>query len=110
MLNHLYSMSELQVTFGAIMLALDGGVPKVMDLKTMMQKYIDHQCEVLERRARYDLKKALERQHLLEGLKIACDNIDAVIKVIRESYDNAKERLMENFSLSMKIRYTMWLL
>jgi len=99
-LNHLYSMSELQVTFGAIMLALDGGVPKVMDLKTMMQKYIDHQCEVLERRARYDLKKALERQHLLEGLKIACDNIDEVIRIIRESYDNAKERLMERFSLS----------
>ncbi|MBQ7903798.1 MAG: DNA gyrase subunit A [Oscillospiraceae bacterium] len=99
-LNHLYSMSELQVTFGAIMLALDGGVPKVMDLKTMMQKYIDHQCEVLERRARYDLRKALERQHLLEGLKIACDNIDEVIRIIRESYDNAKERLMERFSLS----------
>ena len=66
----------------------------------MLQKYIDHQCEVLERRTRFDLKKALERQHLLEGLKIACDNIDEVIKVIRESYDNAKERLMEKFALS----------
>ena len=99
-LNHLYSMTELQDTVGAIMLALDGGVPKVMDLKTMLQKYIDHQCEVLERRTRFDLKKALERQHLLEGLKIACDNIDEVIKVIRESYDNAKERLMEKFALS----------
>ncbi len=99
-LNHLYSLTELQDTVGAIMLALDGGVPKVMDLKTMLQKYIDHQCEVLERRTRFDLKKALERQHLLEGLKIACDNIDEVIKVIRESYDNAKERLMEKFSLS----------
>ena len=99
-LNHLYSMTELQDTVGAIMLALDGGVPKVMDLKTMLQKYIDHQCDVLERRTRFDLKKALERQHLLEGLKIACDNIDEVIKVIRESYDNAKERLMERFSLS----------
>ncbi len=99
-LNHLYSLTELQDTVGAIMLALDGGVPKVMDLKTMLQKYIDHQCEVLERRTRFDLKKALERQHLLEGLKIACDNIDEVIKVIRESYDNAKERLMEKFNLS----------
>ena len=99
-LNHLYSMTELQDTVGAIMLALDGGVPKVMDLKTMLQKYIDHQCDVLKRRTRFDLKKALERQHLLEGLKIACDNIDEVIKVIRESYDNAKERLMERFSLS----------
>ncbi len=99
-LNHLYSMTELQDTVGAIMLALDGGVPKVMDLKTMLEKYIEHQCDVLERRTRFDLKKALERQHLLEGLKIACDNIDEVIKVIRESYDNAKERLMERFSLS----------
>ena len=99
-LNHLYSLTELQDTVGAIMLALDGGVPKVMDLKTMLQKYIDHQCEVLERRTRFDLKKALERQHLLEGLKIACDNIDEVIRVIRESYDNAKERLMERFALS----------
>jgi len=99
-LNHLYSLTELQSTFGTIMLALDDGVPKVMDLKTMLQKYIDHQCSVLERRARFDLKKAKERQHLLEGLKIACDNIDEVIKVIRESYDNAKERLMEKFALS----------
>ena len=99
-LNHLYSMTDLQVTVGAIMLALDGGVPKIMDLKTILQKYINHQSDVLERRTRFDLKKALERQHLLEGLKIACDNIDEVIKIIRESYDNAKERLMERFSLS----------
>ena len=99
-LNHLYSLTELQDTFGTIMLALDGGVPKVMDLKTMLQKYIDHQCNVLERRAAFDLKKAKERQHLLQGLKIACDNIDEVIRIIRESYDNAKERLMERFGLS----------
>ena len=99
-LNHLYSMTDLQVTVGAIMLALDGGVPKIMDLKTILEKYIAHQCDVLERRTRFDLKKALERQHLLEGLKIACDNIDEVIKIIRESYDDAKERLMERFSLS----------
>ena len=99
-LNHLYSLTELQTTVGVIMLALDGGVPKVMDLKTMLTKYIDFQCEVLVRRTKFDLKKALERQHLLEGLKIACDNIDEVIRIIRESYDNAKERLMERFALS----------
>ena len=99
-LNHLYSLTELQTTVGVIMLALDGGVPKVMDLKTMLTKYIDFQCEVLVRRTQFDLKKALERQHLLEGLKIACDNIDEVINIIRKSYDNAKERLMERFSLS----------
>ena len=99
-LNHLYSLTELQETVGANMLALDNGIPKVMDLKTILQKYIDHQCDVLERRTRYDLRKAQERQHLLEGLKIACDNIDEVIKIIRESYDNAKENLMERFGLS----------
>lgn len=99
-LNHLYSLTELQETVGANMLALDNGIPKVMDLKTILQKYIDHQCDVLERRTRYDLRKAQERQHLLEGLKIACDNIDEVIKIIRESYDDAKDNLMVRFGLS----------
>ena len=99
-LNHLYSLTELQETVGANMLALDNGIPKVMDLKTILQKYIDHQCDVLERRTRYDLRKAQERQHLLEGLKIACDNIDEVIRIIRESYDDAKENLMNRFGLS----------
>lgn len=99
-LNHLYSLTQLQDTVGVIMLALDDGVPKIMDLKTMLTKYIDFQCEVLERRTRYDLKKAMERQHLLEGLKIAVDNIDEVIKIIRESYDDAKERLMARFGLT----------
>ncbi len=99
-LNHLYSLTELQETVGANMLALDNGIPKVMDLKTILQKYIDHQCDVLERRTRYDLRKAMERQHLLEGLKIACDNIDEVIRIIRESYDDAKENLMNRFGLS----------
>ena len=84
-LNHLYSLTELQDTVGANMLALDNGIPKVMDLKTILEKYVDHQCDVLIRRTRYDLRKAQERQHLLEGLKIACDNIDEVIKIIRES-------------------------
>ncbi|MBQ7817147.1 MAG: DNA gyrase subunit A, partial [Oscillospiraceae bacterium] len=99
-LNHLYSLTELQDTVGANMLALDDGVPKVMDLKTILQRYIDHQCDVLVRRTKYDLRKAQERQHLLEGLKIACDNIDEVIKIIRESYDDAKENLMNRFGLS----------
>lgn len=99
-LNQLYSLTQLQDTVGANMLALDDGVPKVMDLKTILQKYIDHQCDVLVRRAKFDLKKAQERQHLLEGLKIACDNIDEVIRIIRTSYDNAKENLMERFGLS----------
>lgn len=99
-LNHLYSLTELQTTVGVIMLALDGGVPKIMDLKTMLTKYIDFQCEVLVRRTKFELQKAIEREHLLEGMKIACDNIDEVIKIIRESYDNAKERLIERFSLS----------
>ncbi|MBQ5782780.1 MAG: DNA gyrase subunit A [Oscillospiraceae bacterium] len=99
-LNQLYSLTQLQDTVGANMLALDDGVPKVMDLKTILQKYIDHQCDVLVRRTRFDLKKAQERQHLLEGLKIACDNIDEVIRIIRTSYDNAKDNLMERFGLS----------
>ena len=99
-LNHLYSLTQLQDTVGANMLALDGGIPKVMDLKYILQRYIDHQCDVLERRTRFDLKKAQERQHLLEGLKIACDNIDEVIRIIRTSYDNAKDNLMERFGLS----------
>ncbi|MBQ7283633.1 MAG: DNA gyrase subunit A, partial [Oscillospiraceae bacterium] len=99
-LNHLYSLTELQDTVGANMLALDDGVPKVMDLKTILQRYIDHQCDVLVRRTKYDLRKAQERQHLLEGLKIACDNIDEVIKIIRESYDDDKENLMNRFGLS----------
>ncbi|MBQ5313268.1 MAG: DNA gyrase subunit A [Oscillospiraceae bacterium] len=99
-LNHLYSLTQLQDTVGANMLALDGGIPKVMDLKYILQRYIDHQCDVMERRTRFDLKKAQERQHLLEGLKIACDNIDEVIRIIRTSYDNAKDNLMERFGLS----------
>ena len=99
-LNHLYSLTQLQDTVGVIMLALDNGIPKVMDLKTMLQKYIDFQCEVLKRKTRFDLKKAQEREHLLEGMKIASDNIDEVISIIRSSYDNAKERLMERFGLS----------
>ncbi len=99
-LNYLYSLTQLQDTVGVIMLALDKGIPKVMDLKTMLEKFVEFQCEILERRARFDLKKAKEREHLLQGLKIASDNIDEVISIIRTSYDNAKQRLMDRFSLS----------
>lgn len=99
-LNHLYSLTQLQDTVGVIMLALDGGIPKVMDLKTILEKYVEFQCDILTRKAKFELKKAQEREHLLEGLKIASDNIDEVISIIRTSYDNAKERLMERFGLS----------
>ncbi len=99
-LNHLYSLTQLQETVGVIMLALDEGVPKVMDLKTILTKFIDFQCDILKRRTTFDLKKAQEREHLLQGLKIASDNIDEVLSIIRSSYDNAKDRLMERFSLS----------
>lgn len=99
-LNNLYNLTDLQTTVGVIMLALDGGVPRIMDLKTLLTRYIDFQCDVLVRRTKFDLEKALERQHLLRGLKIACDNIDRVIKIIRESYNDAKERLMAAFGLS----------
>ena len=99
-LNHLYSLTQLQETVGVIMLALDGGIPKVMDLKTVLSKFVEFQVQVLERKATFELKKARERQHLLEGLKIASDNIDEVINIIRTSYDNAKTRLMERFGLS----------
>ncbi|MEG1862627.1 MAG: DNA gyrase subunit A, partial [Oscillospiraceae bacterium] len=99
-LNHLYTLTQLQDTVGVIMIALDGGIPKVMDLKTILQKYIDFQCEILERKTKFDLKKALEREHILEGMKIASDNIDEVITIIRTSYDDAKERLMSRFGLS----------
>ncbi len=99
-LNYLYSLTQLQDTVGVIMLALDKGIPKVMDLKTMLEKFVEFQCEILERRARFDLRKAQEREHLLQGLKIASDNIDEVINIIRTSYDNAKQRLMDRFSLS----------
>ena len=99
-LNNLYKMTQMQVTFGVIMLALVDGVPRILSLKEMLQNYIAFQEEIITKRTQYDLKKALDRQHVLEGLLIAEDNIDEVIKTIRESYDNAKERLMERFNLS----------
>ena len=101
-LNQLYSYSQLQETVGVIMLALDHGIPKVMNLKDMLTKYLDFQCEVVIRRTEYDLRKAKERAHILEGLKIAIDNIDEVIKICRESKTIAeqKQNLIERFELS----------
>ena len=100
-LNRLFSQTQMQTTFGVILLALvnDQKQPKVLTLREILDEYISFQEEVITRRTRYDLKKAQERAHLLEGLLIAQDHIDEVIKIIRESYDNAKERLMERFSL-----------
>ena len=99
-LNQLFQYTQLQETFGAIMLALVDGKPKIMNLREMLDHYLNHQIDVVERRTRYDLRKAQERAHILEGLAIACANIDEVIHIIRTSYDNAKERLMERFGIS----------
>ena len=101
-LNQLYSYSQLQSSEGIIMLALDKGQPKVMTLHEMLQHYIDFQAEVIVRRTRYDLRKAKERAHILEGLIIAQDNIDEVINIFRTSpsIPAARERLTERFGLS----------
>ncbi len=101
-LNQLYVNTQLKDSYGIILLALVNGVPKVLPLKEMMQHFIDHRHEVVVRRTQFDLKKAEEKAHILEGLKIALDNIDAVIKLIRASKDpiHAKEGLMNSFDLS----------
>ena len=99
-LNQLYKHTQMQETFGAIMLALVDGEPKILTLKEMIECYINHRKEVIIRRTKFELDKALARAHILEGLKIALDNIDEVIEIIRSSYDDAKERLMERFGLS----------
>ena len=101
-LNHLLSLTQMRTTFSIINLALvnDQKEAKVLPLKEILSEYLTFQEEVLERRTRYDLKKAQERAHLLEGLLIAQDNIDEVIRIIRSSYDNAKQNLMDRFSLS----------
>lgn len=100
-LNKLYSYTQMQETFGIINLALVNGVPMVMTLKEMLQHYIDFQAEIIRRRTEYDLRKAREREHILEGLKIALDFIDEVIKTIRASKTIAesKENLMARFGL-----------
>lgn len=100
-LNKLYALSQMQVTFGVIMLAIVNGEPKILTLKQILQHYIDFQVEVIRRRTIFDLKKAEERAHILEGLKIALDFIDEVIAIIRSSKDQstAKKRLSEKFGL-----------
>ena len=99
-LNQLYKHTQMQETFGAIMLALVNGEPKILTLKEMLECYINHRKDVILRRTQFDLDKALARAHILEGLKIALDNIDEIIEIIRSSYDDPKERLMERFGLS----------
>ncbi len=99
-LNQLFKYTQMQDTFGVIMLALVNGEPKILTLRQCLEYYIDHRKTVILRRTQFDLDKALARAHILEGLKIALDNIDEVIEIIRNSYDDAKERLMERFGLS----------
>ena len=99
-LNRLYKHTQLQDSVSMIMLALVDGKPKICNLKDMLVEYLKHQKEVVTRRTIYDKKKAEARAHILEGLRIALDNIDEIIKIIRTSYNDAKERLMERFSLS----------
>ena len=99
-LNQLYKHTALQDNFSVIMLALVDGQPKVLNLREILFEYLKFQKEVLTRRTRFDLDKAEARAHILEGLRIALDNIDEVIKTIREAYNDAKERLMERFGLS----------
>ena len=101
-LNKLFSYTQLQDTVGVIMLALVNGVPKILTLKECLEQYIDFQVEVIERRTRYDLKKAKERDHILRGLKIALDNIDEVIEIMKTSKNipEGKERLIARFALS----------
>ena len=99
-LNQLLKHTQMQISFGIIMLALVGGEPKILNLRQALDVYIEHRKEVVLRRTQFELDKALARAHILEGLRIAIDNIDEVIKIIRESYDDAKERLMERFKLS----------
>ncbi|NLT13525.1 MAG: DNA gyrase subunit A [Clostridiales bacterium] len=101
-LNRLISATQLQTTFAIVLLALvdNQSQPRILSLKQILEEYIAFQQEIIRRRTTYDLSKARERAHLLEGLRIAVDNIDEVIRVIRSSYNDAKERLMERFGLS----------
>ena len=98
-LNQLYKYTQMQDSFGVIMLALVNNEPKILTLRQCLDYFIEHRKTVVLRRTKFDLDKALARAHILEGLRIAIDNIDEVIKIIRESYDDAKERLMERFGL-----------
>ena len=99
-LNQLLKNTQMQTSFGIIMLALVNGEPKILSLRQCLDYYIDHRKDVILRRTQFELDKALARAHILEGLKIAIDNIDEVINIIRNSYDDAKEKLMARFGLS----------
>lgn len=101
-LNNLYKQTQLETTFGIINLALVDGVPKILDLKELIKYYIEHQKNVVRRRTRFDLDKAQKRKHIVEGLIIAIDNIDEIIKIIRSSYDNdqIKKIFNERFGLT----------
>jgi len=103
-LNQLYKHTQMQVTFGVIMLALVDGEPRILNLKQMIYHYLMHQKDVVVRRTRFELRKAEARAHILEGFKIALDNLDAVIKLIRQSHtaEEARKGLMENFDLTEK--------
>jgi len=103
-LNNLYKQTQLQDTFGVIMLALVNNEPKILNLRQVLHYYLEHQKEIIVRRTEYDLKKAEDRAHILDGLKIALDHIDEVISIIRSSKEEsiARERLISNFSLSEK--------
>lgn len=102
LLNHLFKYTPLEMTFGAIMLAIDDGQPRIMNLKELMNCFVAHRFEVVTRRAKYDLEKAEARAHILEGLKIALDNLDLVVKIIRGSQnrDVARTELMSKLGLS----------
>ncbi|HDQ44332.1 MAG TPA: DNA gyrase subunit A [bacterium] len=101
-LNQLYAHTQMQTTFGVIMLALVKGLPKILDLKSFLQHFIDHRHEIILRRTRFELEKAEKQAHILEGLKIALDHIDEIIQLIKKSRDpeTAKNGLMRNFGLS----------
>jgi DNA gyrase subunit A len=99
-LNNLYKHTQMQDTFSIIMIALVNNEPRVLNIKEMIHYYVMHQKEVIKRRTQYDLNKAEARAHILEGLKIALDNIDEIIAIIRKSYNDAELKLMERFNLS----------
>ncbi len=100
LLNNLYKNSQLQVSFGINMLALVDDKPETLPLRDMIRHYYNHQVEVLIRKTKFDLNKALQREHLLQGFIIALDNIDEVIHIIRESYDDTEQKLIDKFNLS----------
>ena len=104
LLNKLYKNTQLQQNFNVIMLALIDGTPKILDLKTMIGEYVAHQEEIIIKRTTYNLRKAEERAHIVQGLKIAVDNIDEVISIIRASYDDemSRDKLKERFGLSQR--------